>query len=458
MQGPIGDNEVNAVRTAFTIAGVQKELGDKLITLPWMQDGISDNETTAIAGLQWLTLYDPDGSRRSLEGRNESIGKALNLPWLQDDVTDREADLMIEMGKFSYGDKESYDVIGAVLDMPLMQSADSMDKIVVWALRSLHGQEIISEILSHPRFQGGITEESAPYFVAVVFTTTEVSETVRRGTIRFLLELGNGEVETLSRGTKLTPDMKVSIFRTRTEPHPELIEGVWKAVEFVEKAMQKKLPIGHVLIDLNGATVLENTGGTHHGHYIAFHGRNEHIDYLRKAMLMGLAHEVAHYYWRSGRGKGGGRTPWVNEGMADTLEYMYGIETGLLEGKPEPERGNCKAHDLEMLTKNEHETEAWELDRCPYYLGSSLFLELLEKLGTAEFNKRIRELHRVYEATNEEELVYVDEATNELIVVDRASEAYTHSDIHGVRQVFHDQLDIVERHWSGRMNAPENRP
>ena len=43
-------------------------------------------------------------------------------------------------------------------------------------------------------------------------------------------------------------------------------------------------------------------------------------------------------------------------------------------------------------------------------------------------------------------------------MVNLAAEAYKYTDIHGLRQVFHDQLDIVERHWSGRMNAPGNRP
>ena len=78
-------------------------------------------------------------------------------------------------------------------------------------------------------------------------------------------------------------------------------------------------------------------------------------------------------------------------------------------------------------------------------LGASLFLELLEKLGTDEFNKRIQELHRVYEAASKVGSYPVEEA-------------YKYTDIHGLRQVFHDQIEIVERHWSGRMDAPENRP
>ena len=133
--------------------------------------------------------------------------------------------------------------------------------------------------------------------------------------------------------------------------------------------------------------------------------------------------------------------------MADTLKYMYGVKTGLLQEMPRKSprgRGNCEAHDLERFEKKEYQRPIGQ-SRCPYYLGASLFLELLEKLGTDEFNKRIQELHRVYEAASKVGSYLVEEA-------------YKYTDIHGLRQVFHDQIEIVERHWSGRMNAPENRP
>ena len=127
---------------------------------------------------------------------------------------------------------------------------------------------------------------------------------------------------------------------------------------------------------------------------------------------------------------------------------MYAAEMRIRDGippRPPTGPGNCKADDLERYEKREYQRPIGALNYCPYYLGASLFLELLEELGTDEFNRRIQELHRVYEAARN-------------VGVHPTAEAYKYTDIHGLRQVFHDQLEIVERHWSGRMNAPENRP
>ena len=120
------------------------------------------------------------------------------------------------------------------------------------------------------------------------------------------------------------------------------------------------------------------------------------------------------------------------------FEYMYGVETGVSPGLLEkPQREDCEAHDLEMLTEQDPEQEDFERFHCNYYLGQSLFLELLESLGVEVFNERLRELYRLSLA---------------------AKDTGDTPGIAQVRQAFHDQADVVEKHWSGKLNAPENRP
>ena len=122
----------------------------------------------------------------------------------------------------------------------------------------------------------------------------------------------------------------------------------------------------------------------------------------------------------------------------NTFEYMYGVETGVSPGLLEkPQREDCEAHDLEMLTEQDPEQEDFERFHCNYYLGQSLFLELLESLGVEVFNERLRELYRLSLA---------------------AKDTGDTPGIAQVRQAFHDQADVVEKHWSGKLNAPENRP
>ena len=39
--------------------------------------------------------------------------------------------------------------------------------------------------------------------------------------------------------------------------------------------------------------------------------------------------EIAHYFWRDNTG-------WVDEGVANTVEYMHGLENGLSRGQLKP--------------------------------------------------------------------------------------------------------------------------
>ena len=437
MEGPIDGPEVDTLETLGTISSADEELGDRFIALRWIRDGISEDELTAVHGLRWLALQQvgelPDTSIRV---NRENIGKALNLPWVQDDITKTESNLILELGKFSFGAYDTeYETAGAALEMPFLRSADPTDRLMVAGLRILAQRDMTSEVLNHPRFRGGITEESALEFAATAHVANK--EETRR-----TLEPGYAKIETLSRGTKLTPNMTVSIVRVGTKSHPETIEGTWKAVEFLERTMQTPFPVGHVLVVLSKETKLGIAAGQQVGLAIYHIPYDEHADITREILISGLTHEAAHHYW------GPGETAWSNEGMAETLKYIYEAETEIrdrIPSRPPTGPGNCKADDLETLEKGEHQRPIGQTDYCPYYLGASLFLELLEELGTDEFNRRIQELHRVYEAARN-------------VGVYPTAEAYKYTDIHGLRQVFHDQLEIVERHWSGRMNAPENRP
>ena len=438
IQGPIGETEASAINAIYPAAGVDdRRLREKFMSSPWLRDGISQTELTALYGLMWLSIKDTSGAGESSDWRpnDEALRKVISLPWVQDDITKTEADILLRIGKLSF---QKHDIMSTVLDMPFLRTPNDTDRMAVSALRSLTVKDMASEVLNHPQFRGGITDENTILFAAAAFVRG-IEETRR------MLEPGYAEVETLSRGTKLTPGMKISIVRTETKSHPKTIEGAWKAIEFVESMMQMPLPTDHPLILLNSKAVPEYASGLGGQFSIKYIPHDEHSDFTREILLLGLSHEVTHYYWG---GVSGGKTKWVNEGIAETLKYMYAAEMGIRDGippRPPTGPGNCKADDLERYEKREYQRPIGALNNCPYYLGASLFLELLEELGTDEFNRRIQELHPVYEAARN-------------VGGHPTAEAYKYTDIHGLRQVFHDQLEIVERHWSGRMNAPENRP
>ena len=115
---------------------------------------------------------------------------------------------------------------------------------------------------------------------------------------------------------------------------------------------------------------------------------------------------------------------------------MHGIDIGLSPGQLKTPRKNCEAHDLQMLTEKPPALDAPQF-YCNYYLGTLLFQELRESIDDAEFGKRLRDLY-------------------DLSLTKQA--AVQTPGIASVRQVFIDQTAIVEKHWSGALNAPENRP
>ena len=214
-------------------------------------------------------------------------------------------------------------------------------------------------------------------------------------------------------------------------PHPHAADAMADAGAFVERAMLLPLPIEHLILVLNDNAVTGQYAGANYGFAFGYLPRYERPPdtFAGRHLLGGIVHEVAHYYWRGNEG-------WIDEGLANTIEHMHGIANGLSSGQMKAKRKDCEAHDLEMLSQWDPPVGSPEYG-CNYYLGERLFLELREGLDAAEFSEKLREL---YQLTLEE----------------KASGGPP--GIAAVRQVFADQAGIIDKHWSGKLNAPENRP
>ena len=380
------------------------------LNLPWLQDAISEREYEAIDRLRALGYYDP-----------ASLEAALKLSWLQDTVSETEYDIVHWLASVGY---EAPQVIVAMISMPFLESPDANDALAIRSMARLADKGVVSKVVGHPIFQDGITDAQTTLVAAAGALYRDVEEIGR------LLDPGYAAIETVSSGTKLTPGLKVSIVRTETQSRPGTIEAVKDAVAFIERVMGLPLPVDHVIVLLNDKAVTSDYAGTNYGFAVGYLPKYERRQgtYEWHRLQAGLVHEVAHYFWS-------GNVGWIDEGVADTVEYMYGLENGLSRGKLKPHRKNCEAYDLAMLSE-------WDPDSsssrylCNYYLGQGLFQELLESLGDEGFGKRLHELY-------------------ELSLTKQKSDWIP--GIAAVRQAFEDQSDIVDKHWAGALNAPENR-
>ena len=395
------------------------DLYRQLKEIPWARDGFSETENGA---LEWLISM-------AYENK-ESTATVIALPWLQDNITETEAEAISRLGQLNY---RSAETAAAILDMPFLKSLEFDDVLAIRGIQRLafnKDDSLLPTLMDHPTLRNGITDDLTT-LVAAVGTIRDAEE------INRMLSPGYADIETLSTATELTPDLKISIVRPGTQRQPQTMAATKDALLFAEKTMQLPLPLSHVLMVLNDEAVGDNGAPANFG--FAFSGLPRHEQALgakpRQTFYSIIVHEVAHYYWHLD-------PDWVDEGVAVIFEYMQGVQAGVSPGLLEeyPRRthnAECEAHDLQMISEWNPTPVDWEKFWCNYFLGRMLFLELLESLGGEEFSERLRLLHRL-------SLAAIDDGKTPSIAE--------------VRQAFHDQSEIVEKHWSGELNAPENRP
>ena len=307
-----------------------------------------------------------------------------------------------------------------ILDMPFLNTHEPEDAVTLMALWHSGRYGDLAHFLAQPVFQGGIKDADSPMvaFGALLITNGEDPKTLER-----VLVPGYADVETLSRGTELSPHMKVSIIRTGTKGQRWVADAILDIVELAESLMGLPLPVGHVVMMVSNENPCDCTWG------FAFDARLEWEQGKETPegdRLQGhIAHELFHNYIQRAEW-------WLYDGTAEAFKYIYGAHHGVDPQAYKATRGGCEAHDLQMLT-DQALSPGEPGFGCVYYLGGELFRELFNNLGFEEYGARLNELRRI-------------SSGGQWLGIDQ------------VRQVFHNQSDIVEKHWSGKFNAPENLP
>ena len=389
-----------------------------IIALPWFRDGVTEIEAKTVRSLAWLGDED--------DASGVDITEAIaGLRWLRDGITQTEHDLLLWL---SYLEHRSVEAAVEVVDMPFLSSIELDD---VLALRSLHRLAYsrdgrLDAVLTHPNVRDGITDDETT-LVAATGAIRGASE------VRRILGRGNARTEVVFEKTRHTPNLKISIIRTGTEPRQSTIDDIKASVEFVEGFMNRPLPVSHVIVVVDDHAVTEGYGGTNYGFAFSVLSDDEQHEtpYDTFNFRSKIIHETAHFFWR-------GHASWIDEGVANTFEYLYGVDVGVSPGLREsPHRGTCAAHDLQMLTEWESSPGPQARQGCSYFLGQSLFQELLDTMGREEFTQSLRDLYGLALTTKE-----ADETPG----------------ITDVREAFASQAAILEKHWADALNAPENRP
>ena len=309
--------------------------------------------------------------------------------------------------------------------MPFLIYPDTTDVLALRAMNSLAAEGALSTLTDHPLYQDGITEDETT-LIAAVGTLDHAPEEIQR-----VLESGVAAIETVAWGTELTPDLNISIVRTGSQSRPGTIEATRALVEFVETRWGLPLPVDHVVIMLNEKAVTDKYAGANFGFAFSYLPKYEQRQGTPEwqDIQQGFVHEVAHYYWTGLEG-------WIGEGLANMVEYMFGRENGLSRGQLHPSAVTARLTTLRCF-RVEPTSSDWQRYECTYYLGQLFFQELLETMGEEAFGEKLREFyHLSLEERQAEQVPGIAE----------------------VRQVFSEQAAIIDRHWSGTLNAPDNLP
>ena len=385
-------------------------LAQRVATFPWIADGLSETERRTVDELLYLAANDLDTMRSVIE-----------LPWVRNSGGVLVRGAIRRLWAIAYDNPSAS---RSIANQPFLRTLESGDVLALEAASTLAASGVLDRLTDHPAFQDGITDAETVR-VAAAGTLYSAPDEIER-----MLNPDEYPMETLDTPTPFTPNLRVSIFRSGTQSRPGTAKAIRDAVAFAEDVMQKPLPTNHVIVVLNDNAVRPGAAGINYGFALGYSPDYEKPvgTWAQRELQAGMVHEVAHYFWLGSEG-------WVDEGLANTFEVMYGMDQGLSRGQLRTHRKDCEAHDLAMLSSWATDQDTGPSD-CDYYLGQLVFEELFDSVGRDEFQVR---LHDLYSLTLEKQ------------------DADQRPGIGVLRQVFPDQEEIVERHWAGRLNAPENR-
>ena len=412
VQDGLSDLERSAVDELLYIAAEEVANLDAALRLPWVQDDITEAEYQALVTLGYLDSPNP-----------ANLQVALNIPWVQDHIADTEYDIIDSLGALDF---DATDVVFQLLSMPFLLSPDATDALAIRGMGRLADRGRLTALTDHSIFQDGVTDDETTLIAAV--GTLRGADEIQR-----VLSPGVAAIETVSLGTELAPHLKISIVRTDSQSRPGTSEATRDLIRFVENTIGLALPVDHVIIMLSENSLIDKYAGTNYGFafsYLPKYEVTQQGTHEWRQLRLGFIHETAHYFWS-------GNENWIDEGLANLFEYRFGLQTGLSHGQLQTPRKGCEAHDLEMLSEWDPDSSEWDRFHCNYYLGQLFFQDLYASMDGETFAASLQEYYRLSL---------------------EAQEADRTPDIAEVRKAFAGQDAIIDRHWSGKMNAPENRP
>lgn len=420
--------ETNAIHGIRWAAKSAPALSEQMLQVSWVNDDITEAEGEAIEHLYWTAREAP-----------VLAGRMLKLPWMQDDITDLELEVINQLEVIDrYGD----DIVLRLLDMTFMQTVEPDDGLALSAIAYMgrRGEDHLDALKQSQIFKDGITDD--------LTTLVRAAGTIRDADAlaRWLVP-GYASTEVYTGKTELTPELKISIFRDHGNPRPETVPELVRIAEQIESLMQVPLPNPRLVFVISDQAPLMSTNGIGQGKRYDFayglRGDRENSQRFasqyasnRPMLPSVIIHELGHDYF------GRELKSWLNHTPVKTFEYVYRLDGRDPSDVPETVlnsihlRRGCEARNIQHLEEMNPPSSDRTNSLCHHYLGYWMGRELLEAVGQEEYFARMR---RFYYRKEELVAAGIDPGIAE------------------IRELFPDQLEIVEHYWAGEVGNPEEK-
>lgn len=359
--------------------------------------------------------YNTQNIRWARQSHPDLYQSITRLPWASDGLDDADQTAIDEILYIAVKDAATAQ---ALVAMPFLQTNDAA---------SLHALESANDLLrdgnktalhSSRIYQAGITNEWTPVVAAAGAVAPDAVAAYLDGLVSVRQE---------SYETDYTPNLAVTIVRPAGSAAGGVAPGlIAQSVRLAENIMRMPLPTNNVIIVVDDRAATGGFSGTNHGFAIGLEQESETKSPER--LLNILVHEVAHYWWHS-------NADWIDEGVADTIAATASTQQGHTFTAHPNRRQDCAAVNISEIGNAPRSYRGQFY--CNYYLGEKLFRELQENAAPSDF---IAGLQRLYQLSREQP-------------APQTRQDYR-AGIPQVRAAFPDSADIINRHWSGDLNAP----
>ncbi len=342
--------------------------------LPWFGDGIDVDEKPAAEVLTSLPVLGP-----------ETFLNVIDRAWVQDGINIMEYNVLWIM-THSFLERMGDQFTSAIANMPFLDTFEPADAFAFYSLTELMlrgaDDRHFKEIWNHPAVSDGIDDDEAKTLSKLLVIGWDGYDSESLESLK-LLEPEQFEVSRRTIELPLAGAVEITIQHRRGTGWVEYMDHIATGLTILEEFMSTPLPTEQVnlIVSYN----IEKLGTRNTQHLIFIPRQYTNSD---GSPVLGSVHfhELAHYYWYSGR-------LWIAEGTARFLDYT--LFAALRGATPRP---RFELHDRCSTILNLSQLEALGGDQpggCAYPMGASLFWELYQDLGEHSFRTGFRRLYQL---------------------------------------------------------------